>query len=150
MCLSEGWSERVRELSAFRDRIRAEITMQPQGQYPGYEHTAVNMAPNPTTTYGMKPPKDYLAWSLFNFLFLNGCCLGYVATVFSIRSRDSRQMNDQVGAAKHASTAKALNIAATVFGIIMLIVCVILYVRLMLMLQHVMQKDRSSYGGLDG
>uniref|UniRef100_A0A8C4R5K8 Uncharacterized protein n=1 Tax=Eptatretus burgeri TaxID=7764 RepID=A0A8C4R5K8_EPTBU len=56
------------------------------------------------------PPKDYLAWSLFNFVFLNGFCLGY--------SRDRRQMNDPMSAAKHASTARALNITATILSII--------------------------------
>uniref|UniRef100_A0A8C4QB49 Interferon-induced transmembrane protein n=1 Tax=Eptatretus burgeri TaxID=7764 RepID=A0A8C4QB49_EPTBU len=124
--------------------------MQPQGQYPGYEHSAVNIAPNPTPMYGIKPAKDFLAWSLFNFAFLNGCCLGYVATVFSIRSRDSRQMNDQMGAAKHASTAKALNIAATVFGIIMLIVVIILWVRIIANLQAVIQSSRTTHGGYEG
>uniref|UniRef100_A0A8C4QTF5 Uncharacterized protein n=1 Tax=Eptatretus burgeri TaxID=7764 RepID=A0A8C4QTF5_EPTBU len=92
--------------------------MYPQARPLGFEDTSVNMTPMPA----MKRPVDHLAWSLFNFAFFNGCCLGYVATVFSIRSRDSRQMNDALGAAKHASTAKTLNIISTAIGVIITLI----------------------------
>uniref|UniRef100_UPI00358EC9EE interferon-induced transmembrane protein 1-like n=1 Tax=Myxine glutinosa TaxID=7769 RepID=UPI00358EC9EE len=100
--------------------------MHPQGPQTGFVNTSVNISQNSAPTPGMKTPTDYLAWSLFNFVFLNGFCLGYVATVYSIRSRDRRQMNDPVGAAEHASTARALNIAATVISSFILLIAIIL------------------------
>uniref|UniRef100_A0A8C4R6R1 Uncharacterized protein n=1 Tax=Eptatretus burgeri TaxID=7764 RepID=A0A8C4R6R1_EPTBU len=99
--------------------------MQPLGPQPGNINTSVNMVQNVTPTSDMKPFKDYFAWSLFNFLFLNAFCLGYVATVYSIRSRDRHQMNDMIGAAKHARTSKKLNIATTVITISILIILII-------------------------
>uniref|UniRef100_A0A8C4QAY0 Uncharacterized protein n=1 Tax=Eptatretus burgeri TaxID=7764 RepID=A0A8C4QAY0_EPTBU len=50
-------------------------------------NTSINMAQNAAPPTFMNPPKDYLAWSLFNFMFLNAFCLGYVATVYSIKVR---------------------------------------------------------------
>uniref|UniRef100_A0A670HP92 Uncharacterized protein n=1 Tax=Podarcis muralis TaxID=64176 RepID=A0A670HP92_PODMU len=32
--------------------------------------------------------KDYVLWSLFSFSFLNACCLGFAALVFSIKVRN--------------------------------------------------------------
>uniref|UniRef100_A0A8C4QXA9 Uncharacterized protein n=1 Tax=Eptatretus burgeri TaxID=7764 RepID=A0A8C4QXA9_EPTBU len=49
-----------------------------QGPQTNYPHTSVNIEQNPAPA--PKPPNDYLAWSLFNFVFLNAFCLGYVAT----------------------------------------------------------------------
>lgn len=30
-------------------------------------------------------PKDYVTWSTFNTVFLNSCCLGFLAYVFSVK-----------------------------------------------------------------
>lgn len=34
------------------------------------------------------PPRDYLVWSLCNMLYVNFCCLGFMALVYSIKVRD--------------------------------------------------------------
>lgn len=34
------------------------------------------------------PPRDYLVWSLCNTLYVNFCCLGFMALVYSIKVRD--------------------------------------------------------------
>ena len=30
-------------------------------------------------------PKDYVTWSTFNTVFMNSCCLGFLAYVFSVK-----------------------------------------------------------------
>lgn len=45
--------------------------------------TVVNMG-----HVGKKPPRDYLVWSLCNTLYVNFCCLGFMALVYSIKVRD--------------------------------------------------------------
>ncbi|XP_059566798.1 interferon-induced transmembrane protein 3-like [Myotis daubentonii] len=73
---------------------------------------------------------DHIVWSLFNTVFFNYCCLGFVAFAFSVKSRDRKMVGDMIGAQDHGSTAKSLNIAALVLGIFMtigLIVLVVLY-----------------------
>uniref|UniRef100_A0A8C1Y3Q1 Uncharacterized protein n=1 Tax=Cyprinus carpio TaxID=7962 RepID=A0A8C1Y3Q1_CYPCA len=32
-----------------------------------------------------KPPNDYLIWSLCNTLYVNFCCLGFMALIYSIK-----------------------------------------------------------------
>ncbi|XP_043981379.1 dispanin subfamily A member 2b-like [Gambusia affinis] len=78
---------------------------QPAGPTGG-QHIVVNV---PT-----EPPADYLVWSLWNFIYGNICCLGFVAVVYSVRARDRKLVGDQEGARRHASIARALNITATV------------------------------------
>uniref|UniRef100_A0A6J0SYK0 Interferon-induced transmembrane protein 1-like n=1 Tax=Pogona vitticeps TaxID=103695 RepID=A0A6J0SYK0_9SAUR len=74
------------------------------------------------------PPRDHLAWSLFTTLYLNFCCLGFMALVFSIKSRDRKVMGDHSGAASYGSTAKSLNVVALVFCILLIVVVIILLV----------------------
>ncbi|XP_038663975.1 dispanin subfamily A member 2b-like [Scyliorhinus canicula] len=85
------------------------------------QSTVITMAPN------VPPVRDHLPWSIFNFVYLNFCCLGFVALVFSVKSRDRKVMGDVEGARQYASTARALNIAMTVLAIlsfIIIIVCI--------------------------
>lgn len=42
--------------------------------------TVVNMG-----NAGKNPPRDYLVWSLCNTLYVNFCCLGFMALVYSIK-----------------------------------------------------------------
>lgn len=42
--------------------------------------TVVNMG-----HVGKNPPRDYLVWSLCNTLYVNFCCLGFMALVYSIK-----------------------------------------------------------------
>ncbi|NXD28157.1 IFM1 protein, partial [Spelaeornis formosus] len=77
--------------------------------------TAVQMEQPP------KPPRDHLVWSLFTTLYGNFCCLGFLAFVFSIKSRDRKVLGDYSGAQSYGSTAKYLNIAALVINTIIVI-----------------------------
>ncbi|KAM8812496.1 interferon-induced transmembrane protein 3-like [Rhynchonycteris naso] len=61
---------------------------------------------------------DHIVWSLFNTLFFNTCCLGFVAFAYSVKSRDRKMVGDVIGAQSYASTAKCLNIWALILGII--------------------------------
>ncbi|XP_067903066.1 dispanin subfamily A member 2b-like [Heterodontus francisci] len=58
------------------------------------------------------PVRDHLLWSLLNLAYMNVCCIGFVALVFSVKSRDRKVMGDVEGAQHYASKARALNIAA--------------------------------------
>lgn len=60
---------------------------------------------------------DHVVWSLFNTLFFNPCCLGFVAFAYSVKSRDRKMVGDVIGAQSYASTAKCLNIWALILGI---------------------------------
>ncbi|XP_069803825.1 dispanin subfamily A member 2b-like [Dendropsophus ebraccatus] len=86
----------------------------------------VTMQPAP---YQPPPQKDYLVWSVLNLIC---CCLplGIVALIFSIKTRDATYQNNAPLAAKHSHTAKALNIAATVIGVVVIIISIVIYVLL--------------------
>ncbi|XP_043938397.1 interferon-induced transmembrane protein 1-like [Protopterus annectens] len=70
----------------------------------------------PMQTYStqISPKKDYVTWSLFNFVFCNPFCLGFVALIFSFKTRDSNLIGDEAGAKTSSSAAKGFNIAATI------------------------------------
>ncbi|XP_064226324.1 interferon-induced transmembrane protein 3-like [Aotus nancymaae] len=55
---------------------------------------------------------DHVVGSLFNTLFVNSCCLGFIAFAYSVKSRDRKMVSDLTGAQAYASTAKCLNIWA--------------------------------------
>ncbi|XP_064239810.1 interferon-induced transmembrane protein 3-like [Aotus nancymaae] len=69
---------------------------------------------------------DHVVWSLFNTLFMNSCCLGFIAFAYSVKSRDRKMVGDLTGAQAYASTAKCLNIWALILGIIMTILLIII------------------------
>ncbi|NWH98481.1 IFM1 protein, partial [Tichodroma muraria] len=71
-----------------------------------------------------RPPRDHLVWSLSTTLYGNFCCLGLLALVFSVKSRDRKVMGDYSGALSYGSTAKYLNITALVINIIIVIIVV--------------------------
>ncbi|XP_038204129.1 interferon-induced transmembrane protein 1-like [Arvicola amphibius] len=84
----------------------------------------------PTTTINMPAEistPDHVIWSTFNALFMNFCCLGFIAYAYSVKSRDRKMVGDVTGSQTYASTAKCLNICALVFSIIMIIVIIALY-----------------------
>ncbi|XP_054432768.1 interferon-induced transmembrane protein 1-like [Pteronotus mesoamericanus] len=83
--------------------------------------TVVNMQPETVVP-------DHIVWSLFNTLFFNFCCLGFVAFAYSIKSRDRKMVSDVVGAQSYASTAKCLNIWALVLGLLGTIGCIVVLV----------------------
>ena len=62
------------------------------------------------------------------------------------QSRDSRQMNDALGAAKHASTAKTLNIVSTAIGVIIIfILFVVMCMYFAIILQIIREMPRESH-----
>ncbi|KAK2094808.1 Interferon-induced transmembrane protein 3 [Saguinus oedipus] len=69
---------------------------------------------------------DHVVWSLFNTLFMNSCCLGFIAFAYSVKSRDRKMVGDLTGAQAYASTAKCLNIWALILGIVMTILLIII------------------------
>ncbi|XP_036076534.1 interferon-induced transmembrane protein 3-like [Rousettus aegyptiacus] len=64
---------------------------------------------------------DHVIWSLFNTVFFNPCCLGFVAFAYSVKSRDRKMVGDVIGAQSYASTAKCLNISALVVGLLVIV-----------------------------
>ncbi|NWX59618.1 IFM3 protein, partial [Promerops cafer] len=70
------------------------------------------------------PPRDHLVWSLFTTLYGNFCCLGLLAFVFSVKSRDRKVLGDYSGALSYGSTAKCLNITALVINIIIVVIVI--------------------------
>ncbi|NXA11182.1 IFM3 protein, partial [Sapayoa aenigma] len=72
-----------------------------------------------------QPPRDHLLWSLCTTLYGNIFCLGFLALVFSVKSRDRKVLGDYSGALSYSSTAKCLNIVALVLNIITVVIVVI-------------------------
>ncbi|KAM9331761.1 interferon-induced transmembrane protein 3-like [Pholidichthys leucotaenia] len=85
------------------------------------------MAPvqHTTVTITQTPPKDYIVWSIFNLIHYNPCCLGLLALVFSVKARDRKLVGDMAGARSYGSTARGLNIAATVLLILLIFFIII-------------------------
>uniref|UniRef100_A0A2K6JPJ5 Interferon-induced transmembrane protein 3 n=1 Tax=Rhinopithecus bieti TaxID=61621 RepID=A0A2K6JPJ5_RHIBE len=102
------------------------------GQPPNYEEehevTVLGAPHNPAPPTGTvihihseTSVPDHVVWSLFNTLFMNPCCLGFIAF-----SRDRKMVDDLTGAQAYASTAKCLNIWALILGILMTILLIII------------------------
>ncbi|NXG18631.1 IFM2 protein, partial [Grallaria varia] len=70
------------------------------------------------------PPRDHLVWSLCSTLYGNVFCLGLLAFVFSVKSRDRKVLGDHSGALSYGSTAKCLNITALVINIFFTIIII--------------------------
>ncbi|XP_069857323.1 interferon-induced transmembrane protein 1-like [Dipodomys merriami] len=87
-------------------------------------------APTVTTATVIKMPHDvstpdHVVWSFFNTLFMNTCCLGFIAYIYSVKSRDRKMVGDTVGAQAYASTARILNICALIINIIAALIVII-------------------------
>ncbi|KAJ7344278.1 hypothetical protein JRQ81_000228 [Phrynocephalus forsythii] len=87
--------------------------------------TVVQVQAGPPQVY-VVASDDRLAWSVFSTLYLNFCCLGFLALVFSIKARDRRVIGDHSGAASYGATARSLNIAALVLSILLFFLVVII------------------------
>ncbi|KAF1582085.1 UNVERIFIED_CONTAM: Interferon-induced transmembrane protein 1, partial [Eudyptes pachyrhynchus] len=85
--------------------------------------TVVSVEPSPPPP---PPPRDHLAWSFCTTLYANICCLGFMALVFSVKSRDRKVLGDYSGALSYGSTAKYLNITALLLNIFLIIILVAL------------------------
>ncbi|XP_060116980.1 dispanin subfamily A member 2b-like [Heteronotia binoei] len=73
-----------------------------------------------------KPPRDYVLLSLFNTIFLNTFCFGFVALIYSIKARDCKVVRDLEGATRHGKTAKIINLVCIAVGIVVTITMIIL------------------------
>ncbi|KAJ4938561.1 hypothetical protein JOQ06_003174 [Pogonophryne albipinna] len=70
-----------------------------------------------------EPPRDHIIWSLGSFFYSNPCCcLGLAALIYSIKARDRKVIGDMEGARRYGSTARCLNIWATVVASIMVLI----------------------------
>uniref|UniRef100_A0A8C5WK00 Uncharacterized protein n=1 Tax=Leptobrachium leishanense TaxID=445787 RepID=A0A8C5WK00_9ANUR len=70
--------------------------------------------------------KDHMVWSIFNTLYLNFCCLGLIALIYSVKSRDQKVIGNRMEAENYGSNARSLNIASTVASIFLLILFFVL------------------------
>ncbi|XP_018418156.1 PREDICTED: interferon-induced transmembrane protein 1-like [Nanorana parkeri] len=92
------------------------------------------------------PVRDHIIWSLFNAMYLNFCCLGVFALVFSVKSRDRKLVGDKNGATSYGSTARSLNITATVLSILFTVVVMIaLIIKAVMMIEMI--KKMTQDGG---
>ncbi|KAJ8249088.1 hypothetical protein GJAV_G00231050 [Gymnothorax javanicus] len=73
------------------------------------------------------PPRDHIIWSLFNFFYMNPCCLGFVAFYFSIKARDRKVVGDMEGARDYGSTARCLNIVALCLTLLFFLIFIIAF-----------------------
>uniref|UniRef100_A0A3B5BEQ7 Interferon induced transmembrane protein 3 n=1 Tax=Stegastes partitus TaxID=144197 RepID=A0A3B5BEQ7_9TELE len=90
-----------------------------------------------TVNVTTEPPKDHIIWSTFNFAYMNLCCLGLAALIYSIKARDRKVVGDLEGARHYGSTARSLNICITV------LICLII-----LTIQHASQAAYCTGGSL--
>lgn len=64
------------------------------------------------------PPRDHLIWSVFSTLYLNLCCLGFLALAHSIKARDQKVAGDLEEARRLGSKAKCYNILAAMWALV--------------------------------
>uniref|UniRef100_A0A8I3S6T3 Interferon-induced transmembrane protein 1 n=1 Tax=Canis lupus familiaris TaxID=9615 RepID=A0A8I3S6T3_CANLF len=90
---------------------------------------------------------DHVVWSLFNTVFMNWCCLGFVAFAYSEKTRDRKMAGDLTGAQSFASTARCLNIWALVLGLLLTVTFVILVSTGSLVIFETVSEMVKHYGG---
>ncbi|NXK71644.1 IFM5 protein, partial [Amazona guildingii] len=64
-------------------------------------------------------PRDHLVWSIFNTIYMNFCCLGFVALAFSVKARDRRVAGDVEAARRLSSKARCYNALATACSVLL-------------------------------
>ncbi|NXT81418.1 IFM5 protein, partial [Zapornia atra] len=64
-------------------------------------------------------PRDHLIWSIFNTIYMNFCCLGFVALTFSVKARDRKVVGDVEAAQHFSSKARCYNGLATVGSVVL-------------------------------
>uniref|UniRef100_A0A8C5QY85 Interferon-induced transmembrane protein 3 n=1 Tax=Leptobrachium leishanense TaxID=445787 RepID=A0A8C5QY85_9ANUR len=102
------------------------------GRNPGFI-----LQPQETTVVvqaSVAPIRDHLVWSIFNVAYFNVCCLGLLALVFSVKSRDRKVIGDISGSISYGATARNFNIAATLIGILLVALFIGLVASVYLML----------------
>ncbi|KAJ1178366.1 hypothetical protein NDU88_003612 [Pleurodeles waltl] len=109
------------------------VLTRPQGS--AVSSTVVNVS-----TY-QDPPRDHLVWSIFNAIYMNFCCLGFMAVVFSVKARDRKVLGDMNGARSYGSTAKCLNITALVLTLLLLILIIVLVATGVIVFARIVQQQ---------
>ncbi|XP_074904665.1 interferon-induced transmembrane protein 5-like [Buteo buteo] len=74
--------------------------------------------PSPTVLIS-SPPRDHLIWSIFNTIYMNFCCLGFVALAFSVKARDRKVAGDVEAARRFSSKARCYNALATAGSVVL-------------------------------
>ncbi|TFJ97752.1 complement C3-like [Platysternon megacephalum] len=94
------------------------------------------------------PPRDFVLWSLFNTIFCNVCCLGFMALVFSFKARDRKVLGDTDGAGSYGKTAKCLNITVLVLSLLTVVLIIILVATGVVAVSHAVQQNpnKNNYG----
>nr|XP_020516094.1 dispanin subfamily A member 2b-like [Labrus bergylta] len=98
-----------------------------QPGYPGQPTVVQSTIVNIVT----EPPKDHIIWSLCCFIYSNPFCLGLLALIYSIKSRDRKMVGDLEGARHHGGTAFYINIFSSVLfgtGILISIIVIIVII----------------------
>ncbi|XP_068168126.1 interferon-induced transmembrane protein 3-like [Antennarius striatus] len=78
-------------------------------------------------TVAAEAPKDHVLWSLFTFVYSNPCCLGLVALIYSIKTRDRKWTGDVEGAQQYSAKARMFNIYATTLGAVMFFIAFVFF-----------------------
>ncbi|XP_075569114.1 interferon-induced transmembrane protein 5-like [Pelecanus crispus] len=74
----------------------------------------------PAPTASASPlPRDHLIWSIFNTIYMNFCCLGFVALAFSVKARDRKVAGDVEAARRFSSKARCYNTLATAGSVVL-------------------------------
>ncbi|NWH82452.1 IFM5 protein, partial [Piaya cayana] len=82
----------------------------------------------PPAAHGPLLPRDHLVWSIFNTVYMNFCCLGFVALAFSVKARDRRVAGDVEAARRLSSRARCYNALATAGSLLLPLLLVALVV----------------------
>lgn len=90
---------------------------------------------------------NHTVWSLFNTIFMNLCCLGFVAFTYSVNSRAQKMVGDVTVAQDYASTTNCLNIWALFLGLLLIIIFIIIYTSGSLMIFQAISDIIKYYGG---
>ncbi|KAM8970192.1 interferon-induced transmembrane protein 3-like [Sarcophilus harrisii] len=97
------------------------LSVEPELRTPGQDPASTIIS-----VHSSEPPlKDFFVWSMFNTLYLNFCCLGFMALVFSVKARDRKLVGDLHAAQSYASTAKCLNICVLTIFLLLVVVTVV-------------------------
>ncbi|KAM6309121.1 interferon-induced transmembrane protein 5-like [Aegotheles albertisi] len=98
--------------------------------YPREDHLpALSHKREPSATGLIPPlPRDHLVWSIFNTIYMNFCCLGFVALAFSVKARDRRVAGDVEAARRFSSKAKCYNALATAGSVVLPLLLVALVI----------------------
>ncbi|NXV80792.1 IFM5 protein, partial [Atlantisia rogersi] len=98
-------------------------------------------------------PRDHLIWSIFNTIYMNFCCLGFVALAFSVKARDRKVAGDVEAAHHFSSKARCYNGLATAGSVVLPLLLVALVITGVIHLSKLAQESVGfftyQFGGSD-